>query len=67
MERGTLARWGTYTKIPAAVAHKTNLLQWSDSLNRPSIDLTASQAQRFGYTQGKVDVGQLIWSGATAG
>jgi hypothetical protein len=38
-----------------------------DSLNRPSIDLTASQAQRFGYTKGKVAIDQLIWSGATAG
>lgn len=54
----------TYTKIPAPVAQKMKLPYWSDSLNRPSIGLTAAEAQKFGYTKDKMDVGQLIWSGA---
>jgi len=54
----------TYTKIPPAVAQKMKLPYWSDSLNRPSIALTATEAQKFGYTKPKVDSGQLIWSGA---
>jgi NitT/TauT family transport system substrate-binding protein len=55
---------GTYTKIPVAVAQKMELPYWSDSLNRPTIELTATEAQKFGYTQSKVDVGRLIWTGA---
>jgi hypothetical protein len=48
-------------------AEKMKLPFWSDSLNRPSIELTADQAQKLGYTKGKVDTGELIWSGAPAG
>ncbi len=58
---------GTYTKIPAAVAQKMNLPYWSAGLNRPSIDLTATATQRFGYTKAKVGPDQLIRSGAAAG
>jgi NitT/TauT family transport system substrate-binding protein len=58
---------GTYTKIKPAIAQKMRLPYWSASLNRPSIELTARAAQRFGYTKDKVDTSQLIWSGAEAG
>ena len=58
---------GTYTKIPAAVAQKMNLPYWSADLNRPSIDLSATETQHFGYTKTKVGANQLIWSGADAG
>jgi NitT/TauT family transport system substrate-binding protein len=58
---------GTYTKIPPAVAQKMKLPYWSTGLNRPSIELTATETQHFGYTPGKVDPSQLIWTGAAAG
>ena len=58
---------GTYTKIPPAVAQKMKLPYWSTDLNQPSIELTATETQHFGYTPKKVDPGQLIWSGAAAG
>ena len=58
---------GSYTKIPAAVAQKMKLPYWSTDLNRPSIDLTATETQHFGYTQSKVGPDQLIWSGTAAG
>ena len=58
---------GSYTKIKPAVAEKMKLPYWSDSLNRPSIEFTAAQAQKLGYTKRKVDTRELIWSGAPAG
>jgi NitT/TauT family transport system substrate-binding protein len=56
----------TYTKIPPAAVAKINLPLWSSDLNRPSIQLMGRLASQFGYTSSKVDVGQLIWSGAGA-
>jgi NitT/TauT family transport system substrate-binding protein len=54
----------TYTKIPATVAQKMKLPYWSTDLNRPSIALTAQQAQKFGAIKSQPDLGELIWSGA---
>jgi NitT/TauT family transport system substrate-binding protein len=54
----------TYTKIPAAVAQKMKLPYWSTDLNRPSISLTAQQAQKFGAIKSQPSLSELIWSGA---
>jgi NitT/TauT family transport system substrate-binding protein len=54
----------TYTKIPAAVAQKMKLPYWSTDLNRPSIELTAQQSQKFGAIKSQPNLDDLIWSGA---
>jgi NitT/TauT family transport system substrate-binding protein len=54
----------TYTKIPAKVAQKMKLPYWSSDLNRPSIDLVASETKRAGFIKKEPSIDDLIWSGA---
>jgi NitT/TauT family transport system substrate-binding protein len=50
----------TYTKIPAAVAAKMQLPQWSSTLNRQSIQQTADLAQKYGFIKDKPSLDDLI-------
>jgi NitT/TauT family transport system substrate-binding protein len=54
----------TYTKIPAKVARTMKLSYWSSDLNVPSIELTARDAERFGFVKSAPNVDDLIWRGA---
>jgi len=53
-----------YTKIPPQAAKAMKLSLWSSDLNRPSIELVADQAQKFGFVKEKPSVDELIWDGA---
>jgi NitT/TauT family transport system substrate-binding protein len=54
----------TYTKIPPAVAAKMKLPIWGPQLNRPTIELTARQAEKYGLLKGRPDLSKLIYPGA---
>jgi NitT/TauT family transport system substrate-binding protein len=56
----------TYTKIPPKAAQKMNLPYWSDDLNEPSIERTATETKRFGNVKSAPDVNALIWDGAAS-
>jgi NitT/TauT family transport system substrate-binding protein len=56
-----------YTEIPPAVARTMKLSLWSTDLNRPSIELIADEAERFGFIESKPSMEELIWSGAEGG
>jgi hypothetical protein len=53
----------TYTKIPAKVARTMKLSYWSSDLSVPSIELTARDAERFGFVRSAPNVDDLIWHG----
>jgi len=53
-----------YTKIPPKAAAAMKLSLWSSDLNRPSIELVADEAQKFGFVKEKPSVDELIWDGA---
>src|SRR3954451_18358976 len=50
----------TYTKIPKDVAAKSQLPQWSATLNTGSIQQTADLAEKYGFIEDKPDMGDLI-------
>jgi hypothetical protein len=39
---------------------------WSTDLNRPTVELIANEAKRFGFAEEKPSVDERIWSGAEA-
>jgi NitT/TauT family transport system substrate-binding protein len=50
----------TYTKIPAAVATKMKLPQWSPDIGRPTIELQAKLAKEYGFLTKEPDLNDLI-------
>jgi hypothetical protein len=56
----------TYTKIPPKVVQTMKLSYWGSDLNVPSIELTAREAQRFGFIDSAPKMNDLIWQGAQA-
>jgi NitT/TauT family transport system substrate-binding protein len=53
-----------YTEIPPEVAREMKLSFWGTDLNRPTIELIADEAERFGFVEERPDVEELIWDGA---
>jgi NitT/TauT family transport system substrate-binding protein len=52
----------TYTKIPPAAAEHMTLATWKSDLNKPTIELTAKLAQKYGYVKDAPSIDDLIWS-----
>jgi NitT/TauT family transport system substrate-binding protein len=50
----------TYTKIPADVAAKMRLPQWSADLNKPTIRQTVDLARKYGFIKDKPNLDDLI-------
>lgn len=54
----------TYAEIPPPLLKALKLPLWGSDLNQPSIQLMADLAEKHGFAEEKVDVGELIDSGS---
>lgn len=49
-----------YTEIPREAAQAMTLPQWQTDLNRPTIEMTAELAERYGFVEQQPDLSQLV-------
>ncbi|MGH2981547.1 MAG: ABC transporter substrate-binding protein [Solirubrobacterales bacterium] len=64
-EEQARAAIGTFTEIPPPVLKEIALPPWSSDLRRPTIQLMADQALKYGFIEEPVEADSIIWEGAT--